>query len=267
MKRIIIITALIIFSNGVFAQAKFNISPGVKYFNYEETDDNGVFLNKETGFIAGIQGSITQRPDNNSVYASINAGYFDGRIQYDGHTQNGADLLTQTDETFYHAGLTVGENLMLKGAPLAIYTTIEYRQWDRDILATERTLGLFERYKWWELSFGVIHDLIKNTSHNLTLDVSVIRTLSPKMAVDLSAQGFGKPVLDLGSKLGAAIELSYTLRAADNYRIGVAGKYKTWRFGASKTRAVSNGLNSATIIEPSSMTHTAEMRIVIERYF
>jgi len=254
-------------NSAAYAQTTLNISPGVRHFYYKETTAKGLFLDKETGRIAGIQGHLTQQANQNSIYSSLNIGLFDGRIEYDGHTQAGKTLVTRTNETFYNAGLSLGKRLGTTETPLTIYTTLEYHWWDRDILPTNTTQGLFERYKWWELSFGVTIDVTANPSHDLTLDLSLSHTLQPKMMVDLSSQGFGKPVLDLDSKLGAAIKLSYTLYSADNYQFGVAGKYKTWKFGASKPKAINNGVRRITITEPDSATHTVEMQFVVEHYF
>jgi len=268
-QRITTAILLIATLNGVaFAQSKITVSPSFRNFYYKEVNDAGKFLDKETGLIAGLQGKITRQWDNDRLYASINAGLFDGRAQYDGHTQDGANLRTQTDETFYHAGLTLGENLKWLETPLSIYTSMEYHQWDRDILATTISQGLFERYKWWELSFGTIVNLIKTTPHNLTLNLSIIRTIRPEIMVDLSAHGYGKPEIDLVSKLGTAIELSYTLHTENNYQFKLAGKYKTWKFGASKFKTLSNESSTPLAIkEPDSTTHTVEMRFDLERRF
>ena len=74
------------------------------------------------------------------------------------------------------------------------------------------------------------------------------------MMVDLTDAGYGSPKLDLGNGVGFSGELKYTIIRAKNSSFQFGAQFKTWEFGRSNSKTISNGINTITITEPDSTT-------------
>ena len=72
--------------------------------------------------------------------------------------------------------------------------------------------------------------------------------------IDLTDAGFGSPVLDLGNSIGFSGELKYEFKQASNSSLQFGVQFKTWEFGRSNSKTISNGSDIITITEPDSTT-------------
>lgn len=219
-------------------------------FNYEETDISGNTLNQEAGFIPGITiaAAYPYQRINNTVELSV----FDGQVDYTGRTQVGQSHQTTTDTSIYRL------QYKLSWFPLstknALYGKIYWQQWDRDIQPANGVLGLFERYQWWTIEAGVQFPFIKNEAQNFLIELGMLTTFNSTIMIDLSDVGFGDPTLDLGNDIGFSGELKYEFRQARNSSLQFGVQLKSWGFGRSNSKTLSNGSTTITITEPDSTT-------------
>jgi len=219
-------------------------------FDYKETDTSGNTINQETGFIPGltIAGSQPYRNIENSVELSL----YDGQVDYDGRTSLGQPHQTTTAETIFRLLYRLGWSPRdTKGA---FYGKVYWQQWDRDIQPNNNVLGLFERYRWWTFEAGVQLPFVKEQGRNLFLELGILATNNGTIMVDLTDQGFGNHTLDLGDGYGLSGELKYEIMQANNSSFQFGVQIKSWEFGRSNSKTISNGINVNIITEPDSRT-------------
>ena len=106
--------------------------------------DGGERLVREQGPAAALDGAAVLRSGAWRFLAS--GGYFGAKLTYDGRTQTGAPLATDTDWQGWRvaAGL---ERRFLGPVPMRIGARFAYGQRDRSIQPTTTTQGLEERYQ------------------------------------------------------------------------------------------------------------------------
>ena len=229
---------------------EMRIAGEMMHFDYEETDLNGNTLNQETGLIPGLTVSATKpyQDFDNTLEFSI----YDGQIDYDGQTQSGQPHQTTTEETIYRL------LYRLSWSPQAVaggfYGKAYWQQWDRDIQPFNGVQGLFERYQWWSIEAGMQVPFIDNESQNLSLELGMLATFDGSILIDLESSGFGSPVLELGNGFGFSGEFKYEHRQTDNSSFLFGVQLKTWEFGRSNSKIISNGTNVISITEPESTT-------------
>jgi hypothetical protein len=227
-----------------------HVSGELMYFDYEETGVSGETLNQETGFIPGI--SIAASGPYRTTSHSFEFSVYGGDVDYDGQTQAGRPHQTTTEQTIYRLQYRISAPLENTAANL--YGKIYWQQWDRDIQPNNGVLGLFERYQWWSIEAGVEAPLIRKDREVLLLELGVLTTLNGTILVDLNELGFGEPVLDLGNSYGFSGELRYELKQTRTSSLHFGIGYRTWQFGRSNSKTVSNDTDSITITEPDSKT-------------
>lgn len=132
---------------------ELSIGPSYHFFHYQETDDQGHTLNRETGYLFGVNGGLLQVKGDNEFNAYLQ--FLGGRVDYKGQTQLGASLATHTDQRIFRTGLKYVKTRMDFTIPLTIEVGIERNYWRRDIQPVSNVSGLIEDYHWWLASFGL----------------------------------------------------------------------------------------------------------------
>ncbi len=265
---------LSVFSPVLYAQQPlqgFTISQAAHYFNYTEFDDNGVELDKETGFIPGFQISYLVGLGLNKHQLSFNVEYFKGQVEYDGQLQSGAPFLTDTDETLFNYGLkyTLNPALLLYGRDDGrdVFFMLSQHRWDRDILGRAGVSGLSEVYTWSEAAIGLMQQVYKNKKTQIVAEIGVLYIFNPKMEIDLRDFGFGRPDLSLGASGGLRLQLFYHHNVSKKMRLSTAAYYEAWDFGRSANLTIFSLSGSATIFEPESETRHAGVKFIVEMLF
>ena len=220
------------------------------YFDYEETDVSGSSLNQETGFIPGLTVAASQ--PYRSIHNTVEFSLYGGDVDYDGETQAGQPHQTTTEETIYR--LLYRLSWSPEDSEGAFYGKAYWQQWDRNIQPNDGVSGLFERYQWWTVEAGVQVSFIKDEKHSLLLELGMLTTLNGTIMVDLTNSGYGSPRLDLGNGVGFTGELKYAFMQAKNSSFQFGAQLKTWEFGRSNSKTISNGTSTITITEPDSTT-------------
>lgn len=240
------------------AESQFSIEPSLLHFDYTEFSITGSVLDKETGWIPGVQLQIDTSL-NEQWTLGLELSAYDGNVDYNGQTQAGAPYTTSTDETLFRFGAHIK-------TPLSTYTSLvvgaKYNEWERNVNGNNGVLGLLEIYRWWELSAGTAIELWKKDTQSWQAEATVFRTIRPTIHVDLSSANFGKTDLNLGTDWGGRIQFAWAQQKASNWQYGFNIFYEVWDFGRSGSKATSGGINSVFVSEPRSETRHSGVRLL-----
>ena len=229
------------------AEPVFSIAPGIMYFNYDEFDDNKVTLDTEIGFIPGFSFNI--QDNHNSFGGHI----FTGEVEYDGQTQAGVPVITDTDESLYY--FYFRHDFLTDNTSHNFFVGLNYQLWERFIQSTAGVSSLYEEYRWWHLEAGFKLEKTLGNNSKYKFELAGTRTINGRILVDLEPFGFASPTLQLGDKPGLRSLLALELKA-DSYSIMSIGvEYKYWGFGKSNTETLSNGIDTISVHEPESVSN------------
>lgn len=247
----------------LLADTTIEASARLLNFNYEEFDQSGQSLDKETGIIPGL--SIATSKTLNNFTNTIGFEAYSGQVDYDGHTQSGAPHTTITDEKLLQ--LFYKLNWSPANYKSSIYGKVAWQQWDRNIFPANNISGLFEQYQWWAFEAGLLATLFENDINKWQLEFGVSKISNGTIKIDLETQGFGQPELNLGNGSGvsAALIFLHNLTNRDNIELSLQHRY--WTFGRSNSETISNGLNTITITEPRSVSNHTIVSINYRYYF
>ena len=220
-----------------------NLGVGVDamYFDYREFDDNDSLFNKEVGLIPGVVVSATL--DWQNWYTEFNYKYNAGTVEYDGQTQSGTPVITDTEEDIVDVNLIVGR--YFGGAAAyrsAIYAGLGYYYWERNILPVGTVSGLFETYEWSYALLGGKFSLLKSSKNGLLLDIRLRRMLDATMEVDfLGFQNLDNVELDLGEEWSLRVSVPYIISINPQARVSIEPYLTTWFIGRSPEVEVTSG--------------------------
>ena len=183
---------------------------------YQEFDEQGARLNKESNVIPHVNLAVQKNLTNNTSI-KLNAGLSHGYVAYDGQLQNGAPYRTTSRMT------------LKQGAALWQWAWSENRRiwlgfgemrWDRHILATGNVQTLSEYYDWQRIIMGAGYRLQEHD-----LQVSFERLVNAGLDVDLRPwnRGVLKVHMPDGVQLGARYE--YLPQDAWYYFIDTSYRY------------------------------------------
>ncbi len=257
---------ILLFCSNVYADSNsFTISPGIRFFDYAEYDDDGSFLDGEKDPVLGIGGNFEHRTPNEVVIAVFGE-IFAGTVDYDGQLQTGFPLTTNTDEVFLSLGIGIETPFFLLNNRTVFFTNVIYQLWERDILPTLISARLYEVYQWWEISAGIEYFFLRESARTLAIFGRVFYISNPTMQVDLTSDGYGKPILDLGEKTGGELGFEWLTSYTQNHWIGLLGAYKFWSFGRSNDMTVvsDDNLTVISIHEPRSETNNFTLQVVFK---
>jgi hypothetical protein len=237
------------FADRLKFQTEVGIS--VERFGYEEFSDSGRLLDREEGYLPGVSGSITAL--KGAWEFSLVGRFHAGTVDYDGQTNAGAPLKTETDQRVWDLGFTAGRRF---NAPviesLLPYLGVGYWRWQRDINPTAVTSGLSETYSWPYAAVGARAMLLRRERFEWQLDIGVVRPISPEVKVDFSGV-FDSARLKLGSRTGyrAAMPLGWKFGRAK--QITLEPFWERQAFGRSPTEVLNRtGMAVGTVFEPRS---------------
>ena len=251
------LSLLLIFSQTTKAESQFSITPSLIHFDYTEFDFNGSVLDKETGWIPGIQFRLTQ-DFINQLNIELEISTYRGNVDYSGQTQTGLPHHTQTNEELFR----LGAHLIAPLSPNTnVYLATKYHRWDRNIHSNNGVAGLFERYQWWEISAGSRISFWEKDHQAWIADIAILQTISPTIYVDLSSVDAGSTNLNLGSDTGARLQLMWKTSVEDQYTYGINAFYEIWDFGVSNSQNTSGGSSSLSIYEPESETRHSGIQL------
>ena len=256
-----ILGLILLSQNNTQASGNFSVSARMQYFNYEEFDDNGLSLNKETGFIHGIGFKLIDRNHQ------LNLEIYDGTVDYDGQLQSGTPHQTDTEEMIYYLSYRYLIPVFETPERYHYYFGISHQTWERNILPRNNINGLFETYRWLTASAGIESVVHQLSDSQLSIGLGFIYIVDAEIEIDLSDLGYGEPVLDIENKPGFEAELKYTSTLSDSRLLNIGVQYTHSQFGKSNSAALSNGSNTIIIFEPDSTSNHVRFYLEVNQRF
>ena len=196
---------------------------------------------------------------------TLEMAYWRGTVDYNGQTQNGTPLRTDTDQAIW--SLDYRADWRLPRLPAGLYGRVGWQNWDRDIQPAGNASGLFERYRWWTFEAGFSADILTLKKHTLTLELGGLVTRNGTIEIDLRAFGVGEPELDLGDGSGFAVRGGWQWQLGDRDSVVTLLEYEFWDFARSENATVSDGMNSIVIAEPESDSKRVGLSVQYVRHF
>lgn len=200
------------------------VGPSLLSFHYKETAARNAVLDREDGLLPGIEISSGIRTD--LFAALIAASFHGGTITYDGKTQTGSPLTTDTRESIADVAISITRAIGPSDYSPQLVAGFGYREWRRDIQSTNSTVGLFEVYRWTYWMLGVEADVLRNDSWNAGIDWRLMRPVHPTIEVEVP--GFDPLTLELGSGYSMAIGLPIEYRLGAGRSIVVRPYWQSW---------------------------------------
>jgi hypothetical protein len=220
--------------------AEYQFGGGLIKFEYTEYDDNNVFLDGETGFIPGIV--LKRKQNHRRLYTEI-AGQLNGNtIEYDGQTQSGTPLKTDSDAIIMdtHFKLGVHFSAARNHGP---YLGIGYRYWFRNIrsgydINGNPVAGLLEQYHWNYGLLGYAANFNVSENVNLGFDLRHTQMINGKMDINfLDYCGYDDAQVDLGNESGTRFAMPIQIKLTRHSLI-VAPYYEIIDIGKSNMVAL-----------------------------
>ena len=240
-------------------QAHAAIGFNVMDFDYREFND-GERLNHEHGTLFGLSASAGKRWQRYFIEADIS--WLANSVDYDGQTQNGAPVSTDTEESIVSGAALYGRYFQVQEKlQLALIAGAGYRHWQRDINSTRSAQGVDETYTWWYGQLGVRGVYQSAVRHNWLAEVKLIRPFAAEIDIDFGNE-IDNAALTLGEKTSVQLNLAYQFRLTNNWRLDVAGSYTAWDIGRSREGTLRrNGTAIGKVFEPESETRNVGLRV------
>lgn len=224
-----------------------------QYFHYEETLPDGTVFNTEKGWLPGLFLSASvYLPADLQLKTSVSRAK--GTVDYEGATQAGRALSTQTSETLTRIDMELATPLpTFFNGSLSAIAGVSHTRWNRKIQPTRSTSHLYEHYRWYEFAGGLRHcaaPYALPSIEQVCLTAKLTRSEYGTMTVKLERFNLGNPELDLGGGWGGEASIRLELDGPFTMRAYT----KTWNHGASKPVYVHQPNQITRITEPASQS-------------
>ncbi len=211
IRHFFIIMLFIVFSPGLFckpvaAASGADIYLKTESFTWKEYDNSGSQLLKESGLISAMGASV--RSDITELLVLRGRGeLFGGTVDYDGQTQTGTPVKTDTN----YAGFKIEGNLgwkfmVAEKSSLEPFAGLGYRWWQRDIQDTLYAAGYEET--WWSFyaRLGIHGDHTFSEQLKAFAETGVKLPVSNRNKVDLSVIGLSTVTVEPANKASVFAE-------------------------------------------------------------
>ena len=238
---------------------------GMVDFGYKEFSDSGTLLDREDGLLPGLALEVARRIGDWRL--SGDARYFSGSADYDGRTNFGTPIRTETDERMYSLSLRIAHEFRIGGWSIAPYAGYGYHRWQRDIKPTQTAggapvSGLFEVYTWKAAEMGALVQRSFLERFNAGVDLRVFRVLDPEVEVRFSSV-FDNAQLALGERSGVRVALIGAYELDERLRLRLELYHEGWSFGRSSPQPLTSGGNATAVSvqEPRSDTRNTGLTL------
>lgn len=247
----------------LMAATAISLQPGFHHFHYVEYNTLGRELDRETGWMPGMLVEARTRLMPQMDF-SLQAALYRAELDYIGQTQSGRPVSTNTAEDIRYFG---GRLSYALNPQLQLFASGRYSEWERDIRNIGNVSGLYEVYKWWEVSAGFRIPIGQVEQHSWYFEASVLRTRQPEIFVDLSRVNGGSTTLEMGEETGGRLQLESTQNSAGSWSFGILTYVEFWDFGRSNTLVTTGGVSRFIVTEPRSETRNVGFRVKFDYRF
>lgn len=217
-------------------------------FDYEEFSDAGASLDREEGWLPGLQAGLTR--DYGRWFVEAGLQWSSGEADY---SSPQAD--TTTDEDIRNLELLAGIPWHSTDRQRAsLVAGLGYREWRRDIRSTASASGLDETYRWGYGVLGLRGEQQFDAGTRVVVELQLTRTINPDIKVHFD-NTYDDVRLDLGAETGYRVNLRFDRELDANKSFWLSPWYEYWELGRSADSVLtSNGTPAGTVFEPRSET-------------
>lgn len=240
-------------AESVSKDSYLNLGFNAQYFGYKEFDDQGVLLDREDGLMPGLVMEFGK--DWNLISGAVRFELIDGVVDYDGQTQAGVPVTTNTDERIVTLEALIRYRLkQLPEFNLTVVGGLGHREWRRNIRATDITSSLYEVYEWRYWFLGGAATVWRNGQWSAGIDAGWLYPIKPNISIDLT----GYDEVRLSLKPHSSGRISFPLRyvVSDGQEWTLSPYWESWRLGRSADKVLTVGgvPTTAIVHEPRSET-------------
>ena len=246
----------LVLSTPAAAETELAVGLDTTDFTYREFADSGRELNREDGILPGVR--LTAHASRDLVFLRLDASLHGGTVDYDGETQTGRPLSSETDTRLITIAAEVGR-WADASRRWAAFARLANRTWDREIQATGNVQGLNEEYRWIEAGVGLRRAWPREDAGAWQHELAgmLVLTLDGSVFVELSAlegRDWEDERLDLGDEAGLRLRYTAT-RDLGARTLRVEPYLEYWEFGRSDTEPIGGSPGGFTVYEPRSESY------------
>lgn len=248
------------------------LTPALRDFAYKEFDAGGELLDREDGVVPGVILGVSR--EWRDLHLVVDFSHYGGDVDYDGQTQSGIPITTQTNAQFSSISFRAERReRTTTGRAYGTYVGLGYTRWVRDIESTRTAggtfvQGLLETYTWWTAEVGARVALYQAGSATWQLDARFLYTLYPSVEVD-SHGLFDRVTLEPEGRPGFRVALPWEYGAKGQATRFIAEPWiEYFEFGESDPETITTGgVPVGTALEPRSETRNLGVSVGILHRF
>jgi hypothetical protein len=205
---LVITTHMVLFSTPAIATNEFDVYLKAESFTWKEFNDSGARLLKESGPIYGVGLSVKSDDIYKLLTLKAKGELFGGSVDYDGQTQAGTPVKTDTDYLGFKIETDGGWKFILKEkSSLEPFAGLGFRWWIRDLKSTSSAIGYEE--KWWSFyaRLGIHGDHIFSNQLKAFVNAGVKLPIHNENKADLRVIGLSTVTLEPGKEASVFAEL------------------------------------------------------------
>jgi len=176
------------------------------YYDYKEQLPRPL-KSTESGFLPGLVFTYTDKIPNSKFFLRGSAEFAFGPTVYDGTTQSGVPVISNTDNIFGNLEANIGINFDKKET-ISIYSGVGFHYWNRGL---KGSAPYREDYTWFYFPAGFIVNLDISNRFQVSIDACLRFMFMGTIKVYLSdiSSYFNDPIGDLGNKIGGKIKIPF----------------------------------------------------------
>jgi hypothetical protein len=195
------------------------------YFNYNEEDYDGSWLDSETGWLDGIHVAYKNKNPDTNQYWQITYEQTDHDTQYDGSYWDGTPCTSTTDNKFNTAEFIFANPISDMGNVYG-FIGVGFRSWER-ILSVSQS----EKYSWWYMPVGFRWEYSVTDKWEGAVDVTAKIMFNGKMKGYMT--DYDNTKVNLGNKPGLKIALPCTYKISSQVGLIITPWYEYSSIGQS----------------------------------
>ena len=244
-----------------------NLGVSIADFEYEETDESGSTLDKESGLFPEL--NLSLRLDSESWFILGDLRYLKDTADYTAYPMSKPPLESTTEEEIIDFSLLLGVQQEISNAvTLAVYGGLGFRYWERDIQSTAGASGLYEEYKWGYMLIGISPAMRIGPSDRIGADLQLRKAFDANLDVHFKNVNYDPVSLPLDDGIGFRLALNWNHELNEDFEFTVGPYLDLWEFERSADVDLRQGnLIVGSVHEPASLTKVVGIRFFLTKDF
>jgi hypothetical protein len=239
--------------NAAALRSNGNLGVSLADFEYEETDESGRTLDKESGLFPEL--NLSLRFDTESWFILGDLRYLNGTADYTAYPVSKPPLESTTEEEIIDFSLLFGvQQEFSNTVTLAVYGGLGFRYWERDIQSTAGASGLYEEYEWGYMLIGISPTRRIGPSDRIGADLQLRKAFDANLDVRFKNVNYEPVSLPLDDGISFRLALNWNHKLNDGFEFTVGPYLDLWKFERSADVDLRQGnMTVGSVHEPASL--------------